>query len=203
MAPPLGDASIACRAVDGIGERFQQGCGLANPIGQGRAIQIEPFAVDGLALAVKGQVVGILADRHTGQQTWPGTTTLDGAGRQRGLDKPLAAGAGQTRANDAVHDVEPWSAFGSRTMARAREHIPVPRSHLRRSGAGARRNRHRHRRRASAPPPSGGCDPGSDGAWVCSSPRCPAVSAARSSRRRRSRWSQAPVAAALPSRTRP
>ena len=121
-------------ATDGIGQRFQQGGGLADPVGQGGAVEIEAFAVEDLALAIKRQVVGILADQHMGQQARAGAATLDRARGQRGLDEAFAAGAGQPRADNPVHDEA------------ARGRIPVLRSHPRRSGAGARRSRHRHRR---------------------------------------------------------
>jgi len=90
--------------MDGIGQRLQQGGGLADPIGQGGAIQIEPFAVEDLALAVERQVIGIFADQHMGQEARPRTATLDRAGRQRRLDEAFAAGAGQPGPHDAVHD---------------------------------------------------------------------------------------------------
>ena len=40
-------------ATDGIGQRFQKGGGLADPVGQCRAIKIEAFAVEYLALAIE------------------------------------------------------------------------------------------------------------------------------------------------------
>ena len=46
-------------AADGIGQGFQQGGGLADPVGQGRAVEIEPFAVEDLALAIQAE-----DDRH-------------------------------------------------------------------------------------------------------------------------------------------
>jgi len=39
-----------------------------------------------------------------GQETRPGAAPLDGPRRQRGLDEAFAAGAGQARPHDAVHD---------------------------------------------------------------------------------------------------
>ena len=45
-----------------------------------------------------------IADRHMGQETRSRAAPLDRARRQRGLDEPVAAGAGQPRADDAVHD---------------------------------------------------------------------------------------------------
>jgi hypothetical protein len=40
-------------ALDGIGQRLQQGGGLADPIGQGRAVEIDTFALEDLRLAIK------------------------------------------------------------------------------------------------------------------------------------------------------
>ena len=45
---------------DGVSQRFQQCGGLADPVGQGGSIQIEPFAVEDLALAIQGKM-GVLA----------------------------------------------------------------------------------------------------------------------------------------------
>lgn len=53
-------------AADRVGQRFQQGGGLANPVGKGRSVEVEPLAVEDLALAVKRQVISILADQHMG-----------------------------------------------------------------------------------------------------------------------------------------
>ena len=96
---------------DGIGEGFQQGGGLADPVGQCRAIQIEAFAVEDLALAVERQVVGILADQDMGQETRAGAAPLYGPRGQRGLDEAFAAGAGQARPHDAVHEEAPGDVF--------------------------------------------------------------------------------------------
>ena len=54
-------------ATDGVGQGFQQGGGLADPVGQRRAIKIKAFAVEDLALAVKRKMVGVFADQHMGQ----------------------------------------------------------------------------------------------------------------------------------------
>jgi len=42
-------------ATDGIGKGLKQSRGFADPVGQGGAIQIEPFAVKYLALSVGGR----------------------------------------------------------------------------------------------------------------------------------------------------
>ena len=71
-------------AADGIGQRLQQGCRLADPIGQGRSVEVEAFTVEDLALTVKRQMIGIFSDQNMGQQTRTGAATLDRAGGQRG-----------------------------------------------------------------------------------------------------------------------
>jgi hypothetical protein len=91
-------------ATDGIGQWLQKGGGLADPVGQSGTIEIKPFAVEDPALAVERQVIGIFADQHVGQETWPRAAPLDGAGGQRRLDEPFAAGAGQPGTDDPVHD---------------------------------------------------------------------------------------------------
>ena len=98
-------------ATDGVSEGFQQGSRLADPVGQGRAIQIEALAVEDLALAVKRQMVGILADQNVGEQARTGTAALDRARRQRGLHEAFAAGAGKARPDNAVHDEAAGNVF--------------------------------------------------------------------------------------------
>jgi len=38
---------------DGIGERFQKRRGLADPVGQRRTVEVEPLALEDLALAIE------------------------------------------------------------------------------------------------------------------------------------------------------
>lgn len=89
-------------AMDGIGQRFQQDLGFADPVGQRRAVEIQPVAVEDLA--VKRQVINKLADQNVRQQARPRAATLDRARRQRGLHEPFTARTGQPRANNPVHD---------------------------------------------------------------------------------------------------
>jgi len=91
-------------ATNGVSKGFQQGCGLADPVSQRGTVKIKAFAVEDLALPVKRQMIGILADQHVSQQTRPRTAPLDGPRGQRRLNKLLAAGASQPGANDPVHD---------------------------------------------------------------------------------------------------
>lgn len=91
-------------AADRIGQRLQQGGGFADPVGQGGAVEVEAVTLEDLALAVERQMIGIFAHQHMGEETRTRPTALDGAGRQRSLDEPLAARTGQPRPHDPVHD---------------------------------------------------------------------------------------------------
>lgn len=89
--------------ADGIGQGLEKGRGLADPVGQGGAVEVEAVAFEDLALPIERQMVGILAHQHTGEQPGTGTAALDGSGGQRRLGEALAARAGQARAHDPVH----------------------------------------------------------------------------------------------------
>ena len=89
---------------DGIGQRFQKGGGLADPVSKGGTVKINAFAVEDLTLAIERKVIGILSDQNMGQETGTGAAALDRARRQRGLDEAFAAGAGQPGPDNAVHD---------------------------------------------------------------------------------------------------
>jgi hypothetical protein len=54
--------------------------GATNPVGQGRAVDLDAVAGPDLRLAVERQVVGVLGDQHVGHQR---------LGRQAVLDQPL------------------------------------------------------------------------------------------------------------------
>jgi hypothetical protein len=91
--------------TDGIGQRFQQGGGLSDPIGQRRAIQIKAIPVEDLTLAIEGEMVGILGSPahaprdpvQDGRARWGATA----AGPERSAREPSA---GQPGTDDAVHD---------------------------------------------------------------------------------------------------
>ena len=72
-------------AADGIGQRFQQGSGFADPVSQRGTIKINAFAVEDLTLAIERQVISILADQNMGQQARARAAALDGPRGQRGL----------------------------------------------------------------------------------------------------------------------
>ena len=71
------------RAKDGVCQRFQQFGALGHPIRQRRSVNVEPVAVEYLALPIQPQIVGILVDPlpgrrclhrgegHMGQQAGP------------------------------------------------------------------------------------------------------------------------------------
>lgn len=67
----------------GVSQGFQQCRGLADPIGECLSDQIEPLAVEDLALAMQKKMVAMLARQHMGQQATAGAATLDRARRQR------------------------------------------------------------------------------------------------------------------------
>ena len=90
--------------MDGVGQRFQQGGGFAHPIRQCRAVDVEPVALEDLALPVERQVICVFVDQHMGQQTGPGSATFDRAAWQWGLREAIAARAGHPWAHNAVHD---------------------------------------------------------------------------------------------------
>jgi hypothetical protein len=91
-------------AADGIGQRFEQRRRLAHPIGQRRAVEIDPVPLENLRLAIERQVVPVLADQHVRQKAGARPAALDRPGRQRGLADRLAARAGEPRPDEAVHD---------------------------------------------------------------------------------------------------
>src|SRR5262245_44821349 len=48
-------------AADGIGDRLEQGRGLADPVTKGRAIELDAVALENLRLPVQGQVITVFA----------------------------------------------------------------------------------------------------------------------------------------------
>ena len=97
-------SAAANDAPDLVSQRLKQRCRAANPIGHGRAVQIDPFAGIDLALAVEWKVIGILAHKHMRQKARAGPATLDRTRRQRRLHNRFAAPAGFARADNPVHD---------------------------------------------------------------------------------------------------
>jgi methyl-accepting chemotaxis protein len=64
--------------ADGVGQRREQRGGLADPVGEGGAVQVEPVALEDPGLAVERQVVGVLADQDMGEQA--GVSSKDEVG---------------------------------------------------------------------------------------------------------------------------
>ena len=89
---------------DGIGEGFQQGGGLADPVGQGRAVEVEPLSVEDLPPAIQAKMIGVFADQNARRETRAGAAPLARARGQWGLNEAFSAGAGQPGPDDAVHD---------------------------------------------------------------------------------------------------
>jgi hypothetical protein len=94
-------------------DRLQLGGGVAGPVGQGGAVDLDVLALQALGLTVERGVVGVLGDQHLGHHPLGGQTALDQPRRRRGLDDPALAGAaGVLRATgdqDLIlrgHDVE-------------------------------------------------------------------------------------------------
>ena len=83
---------------------LQQCRGFADPVGQRRAIQINAFAVEDLALPIQRQVIGVFVDQHMSKKARTWAPTLYRARGQQCLGEAIAAGTGEARAHDPVHD---------------------------------------------------------------------------------------------------
>lgn len=90
-------------ATDGLGQRFQQSGGLADPAGQRGTVEIKAFAVEDLALAVKLQVSAYLRPAHGRANPGRGLPRLIGR-EAAGPGEAFAAGASQPGPYDPVHD---------------------------------------------------------------------------------------------------
>ncbi len=91
-------------APDHISQWFQQCRRFADPVGQGRAVEINAVAIEYPGLAIEREVIGILRDQHMGQQARAGTTPLDRARGQWCLADRLATRASHAGPDKAVHD---------------------------------------------------------------------------------------------------
>ena len=63
------------------------------PVGQGRAIEVDPLAGVDLGLAIERQVVGVLGHNDMGDGRLGGDTALDQSRRRWGLDHHVLTGA--------------------------------------------------------------------------------------------------------------
>ena len=69
---------------------------LADPAGQGRAVQIQAGTRVDRRLAIQGAVVGVFRDEDMGERAFGRQAALDQPGRRRRLDDaPLASPAGR------------------------------------------------------------------------------------------------------------
>ena len=102
-------------AADGICQRFQQGGGLAHPLRQRRAVQIQSVTLKYLALPIQRQVIAVFRDEHMRQQAGTGASALDRTGWQWGLYEGFATGTGRA-----------WPRAALRHGLRARPPTPLP-----------------------------------------------------------------------------
>ena len=66
-------------ATNGICQRFQKRGGLADPVGQCRAINVDPVTFEDAALAIEWKMVCVFIDQDMSQQARTGTTTFNWA----------------------------------------------------------------------------------------------------------------------------
>ncbi|MBP1807797.1 hypothetical protein J2Z33_003678 [Rubellimicrobium aerolatum] len=64
---------------DRIGQGLEERGGLAHPVGQGGAVEVEAVALEDLALPMERQMIGMLAHQHMGEQARAGAPALDGS----------------------------------------------------------------------------------------------------------------------------
>src|SRR6202000_1399642 len=91
--------SAECVAADRLHQGLQQCTRPANPVGEGRAVKIDPLAGIDLALAVKRKMIAVLGDQHVCKEPWAGEATLNRTARCQWLHDPLAARARELRAH--------------------------------------------------------------------------------------------------------
>jgi hypothetical protein len=99
MQPVAGKHMAAQRG----GERRQQGAGLADPVGHGRARQIDALTGIDLRLTIERQMIAILRGQHMGNQAGRGLAALDRRRWHRRGDLGIAAFAHQPWLDMAQH----------------------------------------------------------------------------------------------------
>ena len=90
-------------AAERLHQRRQQPAAITDPVGQGRAIKLDPLSGIDLRLAVQRQVIGVLGHQHVREQSRSGQAARD---RPRGcchLHDALAAGAAELRPHMPHH----------------------------------------------------------------------------------------------------
>lgn len=98
-------------AAQGLDQRLEQPCGAADPVGQGGAVELDPFSRVDLSLAIQRQVVAVLRHEHVGQQPRAGPPALDRQRRQRRLGDALAGPAGELWPDVPDHLEARWHVF--------------------------------------------------------------------------------------------
>ena len=85
----------ADRAHQGLEQRTRP----TDPVGQGRAIKVDPFAGVDLALPVQGKVIAVLGNQDVCEEPRACEPALNRTTRRQGLHDPLAACARELRAH--------------------------------------------------------------------------------------------------------
>ena len=96
------DFARASMEADRVGQGLKQRGHAPDPLGHGRAVEINPGTRVNLALPVQGQMVAIFRDQHMRQQARSGTPALDRQRRHRQLRHRLAIAARELRSR--MHD---------------------------------------------------------------------------------------------------
>lgn len=89
-------------------ERREKRRGFANPIGEGRAGEIDALARVDLRLAIERQVIAVFEDEDVGEKSRPGLPTQNRQRGHRRLHDPLARPARQLRPHVADHFEARW-----------------------------------------------------------------------------------------------
>ena len=90
-------------AVQGFHRRLQQATATADPVRQGRNLQLHSFAGIHLRLAIQWLMVTVLGNQNMSQQTGPGQAALDRTARSRCLHDALAARTAELGPHIADH----------------------------------------------------------------------------------------------------
>ena len=77
--------------TDVLDQRLEQPADLADPVGHGRAVEVDAFTGVDLRLPIERQVVGVLGDQHVRHGRLGRDATLDEAGGRRRLHHDLLA----------------------------------------------------------------------------------------------------------------
>ena len=75
--------SAECVAADRLHQRLEQCTRPADPVGEGRAIKIDPLAGIDLALTIQGKVIAVLGDQDMCEQPWACEAALNRTARRQ------------------------------------------------------------------------------------------------------------------------